>query len=73
MMFTLSGFLGRRISRGVDDSAHNKGMQRERPPFGERKTCSQVCTFDSSPVKSAFALLLERVTEPTACAVKKGG
>lgn len=57
MMFTSSDFSGRRISRGVDDGAPNNGVQRERLPFGERKTCSQVCTFDSSPVKSAFVTL----------------
>ncbi len=33
-------------------------------PFGERKTCSQVAFLIGVPVKSAFALLLTRVTEP---------
>ena len=33
-------------------------------PFGERKTCLQVAFLIGSPVKSAFALLLTRVTEP---------
>ena len=33
-------------------------------PFGERKTCSQVAFLMGLPVKSAFALLLTRVTEP---------
>jgi len=30
----------------------------------ERKTCSQVAFLMGLPVKSAFALLLARVTEP---------
>ena len=33
-------------------------------PLGERKTCLQVAFLIGSPVKSAFALLLTRVTEP---------
>ena len=33
-------------------------------PFGERKTCLQVAFLIGVPVKSAFALLLTRVTEP---------
>lgn len=33
-------------------------------PLGERKTCLQVAFLIGSPVKSAFALLLARVTEP---------
>ncbi|MCI6825411.1 hypothetical protein [uncultured Ruminococcus sp.] len=33
-------------------------------PLGERKTCLQVAFMIGSPVKSAFALLLTRVTEP---------
>ena len=35
-----------------------------RTPLGERKTCLQVAFLIGSPVKSAFALLLTRVTEP---------
>lgn len=41
------------------------GVQRERLPLGERKALLM------RSVKSAFALLLARVTDPTACAVKK--
>jgi len=33
-------------------------------PLGERKTCLQVAFLTGLPVKSAFALLLARVTEP---------
>ena len=33
-------------------------------PLGERKTCLQVAFLMGLPVKSAFALLLTRVTEP---------
>ncbi|MBS1328935.1 MAG: hypothetical protein HP043_02915 [Dialister sp.] len=33
-------------------------------PLGERKTCWQVAFLIGLPVKSAFALLLTRVTEP---------
>ncbi len=33
-------------------------------PLGERKTCLQVTFLIGLPVKSAFALLLIRVTEP---------
>ena len=33
-------------------------------PLGERKTCLQVAFLIGLPVKSAFALLLTRVTEP---------
>ena len=33
-------------------------------PFGERKTCSQVAFLIGVPVKSAFALLLTKVTKP---------
>lgn len=39
-------------------------FQRCSLPLGERKTCSQVAFLMGSPVKSAFALLLTRVTEP---------
>jgi len=35
-------------------------------PLGERKTCLQVAFLMGLPVKSAFALLLARVTEPPA-------
>ena len=35
-------------------------------PLGERKTCLQVAFLMGLPVKSAFALLLTRVTEPRA-------
>ena len=34
--------------------------------LGERKTCLQVAAFDGSAVKSAFALLLTKVTKPAA-------
>ena len=40
-------------------------------PLGERKTCLQVAFLIGSPVKSAFALLLTRVTEPAADAAKE--
>lgn len=33
-------------------------------PLGERKTCLQVAFLMGLPVRSAFALLLTRVTEP---------
>ena len=33
-------------------------------PFGERKTCSQDAFLIGVPVKSAFALLLTKVTKP---------
>lgn len=39
-------------------------FQRCSLPLGERKTCLQVAFLIDSPVKSAFALLLTRVTEP---------
>lgn len=32
-------------------------------PLGERKTCLRIAFLMGSPVKSAFALLLTRVTE----------
>ena len=39
-------------------------FQRCSLPLGERKTCLQVAFLTGLPVKSAFALLLARVTEP---------
>lgn len=39
-------------------------FQRCSLPLGERKTCLQVAFLIGLPVKSAFALLLTRVTEP---------
>ena len=39
-------------------------FQRTPLPLGERKTCLQVAFLTGLPVKSAFALLLARVTEP---------
>ncbi len=39
-------------------------FQRCSLPLGERKTCLQVAFLIGLPVKSAFALLLARVTEP---------
>ena len=41
-------------------------------PLGERKTCLQVAFLIGSPVKSAFALLLTRVTEPRLRRIRKG-
>ena len=41
-----------------------RGRHRRPAPLGERKTCLQVAFLIGSPVKSAFALLLTRVTEP---------
>ena len=42
-------------------------------PLGERKTCLQVAFLMGLPVKSAFALLLTRVTEPrTVLSLRKG-
>ena len=35
-----------------------------RRAFGERKTCPQVAFLMGVPVKSAFALLLTKVTKP---------
>ena len=40
--------------------------QRPNIPLGARKTCLQVAAFDGSAVKSAFALLLTKVTKPAA-------
>lgn len=42
----------------------DRGRHRRPAPLGERKTCLQVAFLMGSPVKSAFALLLTRVTEP---------
>ena len=44
--------------------ASQGGSRRSRIPLGERKT------FDGSAVKSAFALLLTKVTKPAAGAAK---
>ena len=41
-----------------------RGRHRRPAPLGERKTCLQVAFLMGLPVKSAFALLLTRVTEP---------
>ena len=41
-----------------------RGRHRRPAPLGERKTCLQVAFLTGLPVKSAFALLLARVTEP---------
>lgn len=63
---------GGKIAVTIDTDRHGKSFCRvqvaffKKPllPFRERKTCLQVAFLMGLPVKSAFALLLTRVTEP---------
>ena len=51
-------------SVGASAPTVGRGRHRRPAPHGERKTCLQVAFLMGLPVKSAFALLLTRVTEP---------
>ena len=63
---------GSKITVTIDADRHSESFCRvqvaffKKPllPLRERKTCSQVAFLMGLPVKSAFALLLTRVTEP---------
>ena len=63
---------GGKITVTIDTDRHSESFCRvqeaffKKPllPLGERKTCLQVAFLMGLPVKSAFALLLTRVTEP---------
>lgn len=63
---------GGKITVTIDADRHSESFCRvqvaffKKPllPLGERKTCLQVAFLMGLPVKSAFALLLTRVTEP---------
>ena len=57
-----AGCLFQRTALAGELSADNGATPRN--PLGERKTCLQVAFLIGLPVKSAFALLLTRVTEP---------
>ena len=63
---------GSKITVTIDADRHSESFCRvqvaffKKPllPLRERKTCLQVAFLMGLPVKSAFALLLTRVTEP---------
>lgn len=63
---------GGKITVTIDADRHSESFcrvqvaffKKPHPPLGERKTCLQVAFLMGLPVKSAFALLLTRVTEP---------
>ena len=63
---------GGKIAVTIDADRHGESLdgvqgvffKRQPLPLGERKTCLQVAFLIGLPVKSAFALLLTRVTEP---------
>ena len=65
---------GGKITVTIDADRHSESFcrvqvaffKKPHPPLGERKTCLQVAFLMGLPVKSAFALLLTRVTEPRA-------
>ena len=48
----------------LDSVKKNNINRTPRRAFGERKTCLQVAFLMGVPVKSAFALLLTKVTKP---------
>ena len=62
---------GSKITVTIDADRHSESFCRvqvaffKKPhPLGELKTCLQVAFLMGLPVKSAFGLLLTRVTEP---------
>ena len=59
---------GGKITVTIDTDRHSEVQvaffKKPLLPLGERKTCLQVAFLMGLPVKSAFALLLTRVTEP---------
>ena len=71
---------GGKITVTIDADRHSESFcwvqvaffKKPHLPLGERKTCLQVAFLIGSPVKSAFALLLTRVTEPRLRRIRKG-
>ena len=56
-------YVGRGFLQGAG-GFFQKAAPAPRRAFGERKTCLQVAFLMGVPVKSAFALLLAKVTKP---------
>ena len=62
--FSKAALWSRLLARSVRRRVCHRHTLTPRRAFGERKTCLQVAFLMGVPVKSAFALLLTKVTKP---------